>query len=84
MLPDIFGRIKQAFNLANVAADGEIPANTTARVWVPTSDPAGVTEGGVPAGRAAGLKFLRREADAAVFEAGSGTYRFVAAWNQAP
>ena len=53
-----------------------IPANTTATVSVPAQDAATVTESGKPADRAAGVKFLRRESNAAVYAVGSGTYRF--------
>jgi alpha-L-rhamnosidase len=35
-----------------------------------------VTEGGKPAGSAEGVKFLRMDGDAAVFEVGAGQYRF--------
>jgi alpha-L-rhamnosidase len=53
-----------------------IPANTSATVYVPAKDAAAVTESGKPASRADGVKFLRQENGAAVFEVGSGTYRF--------
>ena len=53
-----------------------IPANTTATVYVPAKDAAGVTESGKPADEAAGVKFLRMENNAAVYAVGSGTYRF--------
>jgi alpha-L-rhamnosidase len=53
-----------------------IPANTTATVFVPAKDAAGITESGKPASKAKGVKFLRMEANAAVYEAGSGTYHF--------
>ncbi len=56
-----------------------IPANTTATVWLPAKDAAGVTESGKPAGAAKGVKFLRAEDDRAVFEVQSGTYSFRAA-----
>jgi len=58
-----------------------IPANTTATVYVPAKDAAGVTESGKPAAKAAGVKFLRMENGAAVYEVGSGTYRFSSALN---
>jgi alpha-L-rhamnosidase len=61
--------------------DVTIPANTTATVYVPTRDQASVTESGLPAARAKGVKFLRLENGAAVFEVGAGTYRFGAALN---
>ena len=54
-----------------------IPANTTATVYVPAEEEAGVTESGTPAMKAIGVKFLRMENDAAVYDVGSGTYRFL-------
>jgi alpha-L-rhamnosidase len=53
-----------------------IPANTTATVHVPAKDAAGVTESGQPVSKAAGVKFLRLENGAAVYEVGSGYYQF--------
>ena len=53
-----------------------VPANATATVYVPTSDPASVTEGGTDARRAEGVRFLRSEGGYAVYEVGSGTYSF--------
>ena len=54
-----------------------VPANTTARVYVPSTEGTGIREGGKPAGQSPGVKFLRQEADGrAVFEVGSGTYKF--------
>ena len=56
-----------------------IPINTTATVYVPSKDAAGVTESGKPAAEGAGVKFLRMENGAAVYEVGSGAYRFQSA-----
>jgi alpha-L-rhamnosidase len=56
-----------------------VPANATATVYVPTKDPAAVTEGGELAGGATGVKYLRAEAGAAVYEIGSGVYHFESA-----
>ena len=58
-----------------------IPANTTATVHVPPRRAATVTESGKPAANAKGMKFLRLENDAAVYEVGSGGYRFESAWS---
>lgn len=55
----------------------EIPANTTAVVYIPTKDPDKITEGQVTASDAYGVKFLRRENDTAVYRIGSGIYNFV-------
>ncbi|MCX6877434.1 MAG: family 78 glycoside hydrolase catalytic domain [Verrucomicrobia bacterium] len=77
----IHGRI-----VSNWKRDGDkltmevsIPINTTATVYVPANDAAGVTESNKPAAEAAGVKFLRMESGAAVYELGSGSYRFQSA-----
>lgn len=57
-----------------------IPANTTATVYVPTMRPNSVMENGTAASTARGVKFLRTENGCAVFEVGSGTYSFSAAF----
>jgi hypothetical protein len=53
-----------------------IPANTTATVWVPCAGNSAVLEGGKPAETSPGIRFLRREAGAALYEIGSGSYTF--------
>jgi alpha-L-rhamnosidase len=55
-----------------------IPSNTTAMVYVPAKDVSQVTESGKPAGQAEGVKFLRLEGEAVVFEVGAGKYQFEA------
>jgi hypothetical protein len=56
--------------------DVTIPANTTATVHVPAVNPQAVTENGVDAGQADGVRFLRMEDGAAVYKVGSGSYTF--------
>jgi alpha-L-rhamnosidase len=53
-----------------------IPPNTTATVHIPASDAADVTESGNPVAKANGVKFLRMENGATVYEVGSGSYGF--------
>ncbi len=53
-----------------------IPANSSATVYIPARDADGVTEGGVPAGEAEAVRFLRMENSEAVYEIGSGIYTF--------
>jgi alpha-L-rhamnosidase len=53
-----------------------VPPNATATVYVPAQDAETVRESGKPASHAEGVKFLRMENDAAVFEVGSGSYAF--------
>lgn len=57
-----------------------VPVNTTARVSVPTSENASVTEAGIPAEKADGVTFVGRDGAYAVFTVGSGDYVF----NSAP
>ncbi len=58
-----------------------VPGNTTATVYVPAKDAASVTESGKAVDKVEGVKFLRMEKDAAVYEVGSGTYTFASVMN---
>jgi alpha-L-rhamnosidase len=53
-----------------------VPPNTTATIYIPAEDQAAVTESDKPGSDAHGVKYLRIEAGAAVYEIGSGTYQF--------
>jgi alpha-L-rhamnosidase len=55
----------------------KVPANTTATLRMPAADMAAVTESGKPADAAEGVKFVKMEEGAAIYELGSGCYRFV-------
>ena len=57
-----------------------IPANTTARVFVPNESGTRVTESGVPVEKAEGLRVIGRDGRFLVCQAGSGTYRFASSW----
>jgi alpha-L-rhamnosidase len=82
------GRIVSHWKMEGMTLTMEvtIPPNTTATVHVPVTPKPGeggpansdsvVTESGRPAAEAPGVTFLRMEKDAAVYEVGSGTYRF--------
>lgn len=55
-----------------------VPPNTTATVYVPAVDAERVTESGKPARETAGVKHLRYDDGAAVYDVGSGRYVFKA------
>jgi hypothetical protein len=76
----IHGRIVSDWKIENgvLHMDVTVPAGTTATVYVPTSDPGSVTEGGRLAGRAPGVKSAPEENAKAVFEVSSGNYSFAA------
>ncbi|APW58934.1 family 78 glycoside hydrolase catalytic domain [Paludisphaera borealis] len=81
-----YGRIDSEWKLADgaFAWTVTVPPNTTATVYVPSTDAAAVTEGGKPAGQAEGVKFERAEPGFAVYSVGSGTYAFRSpAWKPA-
>jgi alpha-L-rhamnosidase len=60
----------------SLTLDVTVPVNTSAMVYLPAKDAANVTESGKPAAQAEGVKFLRSEGGAAVYEVVSGSYRF--------
>ena len=66
-------RIAQGKHLLHVT----IPANTTATVYIPASNPSHVTEGGKPIYKAKCVKFVGMSSGSAVYEVGSGDYDFV-------
>ncbi len=75
----IRGKIEVAWRQPSADAfslDVTIPPGVTATVYVPARDAARVSEGTGPASRAAGVTFVRMEEGAAVFDVGSGQYRF--------
>ncbi|MGO8785972.1 MAG: glycoside hydrolase family 78 protein [Terriglobia bacterium] len=53
-----------------------IPANTSATVYLPGDSIERVTEGGNPVSQAEGVRYLRQEGSALVFEVASGQYDF--------
>ncbi|WP_329280015.1 hypothetical protein [Streptomyces sp. NBC_01451] len=77
-LPDLGTEPPPARHIhAPLAAPGPYLGHTrphSHRLWGPTRR--AVTEGGGPVGKAKGVRFLRMENGAAVFEVGSGSYRF--------
>ena len=72
------GRIVSAWKRegSRLTLEITVPANSTAIVHAPVSDPAAVTEGGKPVGRARGARARPAIPGHAVFEVGSGSYRF--------
>jgi len=55
-----------------------IPANTTATVYIPATDPAAVRESGMPAASSEGVSFRGAEAGNCMYAVGSGRYEFSA------
>ena len=53
-----------------------IPANSTATVWIPVSDPSRVTESGRPLEKALQVRSVRVTGESVTCEVGSGSYEF--------
>lgn len=74
----IHGRITSNWRLTNdkFELETEIPANTTATVYLPAASLDKITESGRPLEKAAGVKYIRNENDRVVLAVGAGSYRF--------
>jgi len=59
-----------------VGLEVTVPANASAIVRLPATEPSSVREGGVPAGKAPGVAVFSAEPGVAVLSVGSGIYRF--------
>ncbi|HJV78874.1 MAG TPA: family 78 glycoside hydrolase catalytic domain [Paludibacter sp.] len=75
----MYGRIESSWDIKGNTCNYRfvVPANTTATLYIPASNEKDVFESGKKASKSAGLKFLRMEKGKAVFEVGSGEYKFV-------
>jgi alpha-L-rhamnosidase len=62
--------------------DVTVPANTSATLHLPTSDPASATEGGRPIAKAPSIRVVEQRPGRVVCELGAGRYRFSAAWQE--
>ncbi len=74
----LFGLIKSHWTVEANSLTWEVtvPPNTTTEAHIPAGPQSRILEGGAPIEQAAGLKFLRRDEQSAVFELLPGVYRF--------
>ena len=74
----IQGRIASSWQFTNkvVTLSVAIPANTTAEIYVPTTDAAAITESGLPAASSPGITYVGTSNGAASYNVGSGNYLF--------
>ena len=75
----MYGRISSAWAVDNgkLTYTATVPANTTATLYLPTASADSVTEGGEPATETEGVQSVRYTDGKAVYELGSGSYKFV-------
>ncbi|WP_315824522.1 alpha-L-rhamnosidase C-terminal domain-containing protein [Paraflavitalea speifideaquila] len=79
-----YGKLSAGWKTENgkLLLDVEIPANTTATIYIPSTGTA-ITENDSPLSASAGLQVAGTEKEYVVVKAGSGTYRFSAPWKPA-
>lgn len=82
----IHGRIACEWRIdgSTITLELAVPANTSATVFVPTTDPRTVSESGRPLADADDLRLAELKPDAAVCEVAAGRYKFVADWAAGP
>ncbi len=76
-----YGKLAAAWKIENgkLLLDVEVPANTTATIYIPTTG-TDIMENDGPLSTSAGLQVARVEKEYVVVKAGSGTYRFSSPW----
>lgn len=77
--PSMHGLIRSAWRIeaGRFVLEATVPANTSAEVHVPAAPDSEVLEGDTPAGSAVGVREMRAQDGARVFEVGAGEYRFM-------
>ncbi|MGI8906166.1 MAG: family 78 glycoside hydrolase catalytic domain [Candidatus Sumerlaeaceae bacterium] len=80
----LYGTIGSSWKIDgdNVVWEVVIPANSTATLFVPTTDVKSVTESGKPLAEVAGLKMTRNNPGSVELEAESGRYSFSSKWDK--
>jgi len=74
----MYGRIESRWKMENGALTyhATVPANTTATLYLPSSEASGVREGGKKIADSSGIRFIKFERGKAVYELSSGDYLF--------
>ncbi len=75
----IAGKIESCWRIdcGEFELDVTIPANTTATIYMPARDAESVLESGWPASASEDVRLVGMQDSSAVFQVGSGQYRFV-------
>jgi hypothetical protein len=82
----LYGRIVSDWRVSQdrLTLNVEVPANTSATVFLPTDDPSSVTESGQPVGQSPGVRLAKSADHAAAYEVSSGRYTFHARYRRSP
>jgi alpha-L-rhamnosidase len=82
-LETMYGTVESSWTVSSdrFTLDATVPANTTATIRLPDAWLAHVTENGQPVARVPGVTGMTQDAEVAILEVGSGTYRFAVTRN---
>jgi len=77
----MYGRITSEWKIESgtLAYHATVPANTTATLYLPTTELSSVREGGKTIADISGIRFIKGERGKAVYELPSGDYKFTSA-----
>ena len=75
----VYGKIASSWKLVegDLFLNVEIPANTTATIYIPSTNQSKITEGGKATDKVMGVEFVKIENYRAVYKVGSGKYNFI-------
>jgi alpha-L-rhamnosidase len=78
-LQTYYGRVSSHWQLENgsLALDVEIPANTSASIYIPANEPGAVSEGGKPLAVIKEIEMSGMEKGYIILKLGSGRYHFM-------
>lgn len=79
-----YGKLAAGWKIENgkLIVEVEIPANTTATVYIPAKNAGDIQENGNPITGSQGIQVAGAEKDYTPLKMGSGTYRFSTTWNK--
>lgn len=77
-----YGKLSSGWNISNgqLTLEVEVPANTTATIYVPATAASEITESGNALTASKDIQVAGQEKEYVVLKVGSGTYRFNAPW----
>ncbi|MBN1789489.1 MAG: family 78 glycoside hydrolase catalytic domain, partial [Bacteroidales bacterium] len=82
----MYGRINSSWSTdlekGTLSYKATIPANSTATLYMPAVSEKAVTENGIPASEAEGIRFVKYENDRAIYELKSGSYTFTSQFRE--
>jgi len=79
-----YGKLSSGWKIDNgkLVIDAEIPANTTATIYIPASNADAISENGKPLNSIKDIQIAGTENNYVLLKVGSGKYQFSTTWNE--